>query len=255
MKISEKDIKEAIKHFESVRDNATVVLESDFGAKPNESDLVYRNRKKYAELAIQALKKQISTVTYTENKQNRREHMKNRYLFKAKRIDNKEWVTGALICSKDEIYKIVTSYLDGCDNGGMILACAYDVDESTVCQCTGLKDKNDNLIWEHDAVERIDIHKSDEPTVGVIEYDIENTAFIIHWLDKPKYSAVLPWKEKIQVIGNEFDNLKLSESEVDMNKKEELNNYNKIRLKKRADPKRKARIVNRLLKADFFKER
>ena len=33
MKISEKDIKEAIKHFESVRDNATVVLESDFGGK------------------------------------------------------------------------------------------------------------------------------------------------------------------------------------------------------------------------------
>ena len=102
---------------------------------------------------------------------------------------------------------------------------------------------------------RLEIHKVDEPTVGVIEYDIENTAFIIHWLDKPKYSAVFPWKEKIQVIGNEFDNLKLSESESYMNKKEEINNYNKIRLKKRADPKRKARIINRLLKADFFKER
>ena len=57
MKTSEKDIKEAIKHFECVRDNATVVLESDFGTKTNESDLIYRKRKKYAELAIQALKK------------------------------------------------------------------------------------------------------------------------------------------------------------------------------------------------------
>lgn len=215
MKTSEKEIKEAIKHFESVRDNATVVLQSDFGTKTNESDLIYRKRKKYAELAIQALKKQIpkKTITYTETKQNRREHMENRYLFKAKRIDNKEWVTGALICSKDEIYKIVTSYLDGHDNGGMILTCAYDVNESTICQCTGLKDKNENLIWENDVVGRLEIHKVDEPTVGVIEYDIENTSFIIHWLDKPKYSAVFPWKEKIQVIGNEFDNLKLSESE------------------------------------------
>ena len=47
--------------------------------------------------------------------------------------------------------------------------------------------------------------------------------------------------------------LNCQKARVDMNKKEEINNYNKIRLKKRADPKRKARIVNRLLKANFKK--
>ena len=25
---------------------------------------------------------------------------------------------------------------------------SYEVDENTICQCTGLKDKNGNLIWE-----------------------------------------------------------------------------------------------------------
>ena len=29
----------------------------------------------------------------------------------------------------------------------------YEVDQSTVCQCTGLKDKNGKLIWENDIIE------------------------------------------------------------------------------------------------------
>ena len=42
-----------------MRNRSTVVLDSGFGTRPGESDLVYRNRKKYAELAIEALQKQI----------------------------------------------------------------------------------------------------------------------------------------------------------------------------------------------------
>lgn len=49
--------KKAIKHFEYVRDGAIAVLDSGFGAHENESDIVYQNRKMYAELAIYALKK------------------------------------------------------------------------------------------------------------------------------------------------------------------------------------------------------
>ena len=30
----------------------------------------------------------------------------------------------------------------------------YEVDISTICQCTGLKDKNDKLIWENDICDR-----------------------------------------------------------------------------------------------------
>lgn len=29
---------------------------------------------------------------------------------------------------------------------------AFEVETSTICQCTGLKDKNGNLIWENDIV-------------------------------------------------------------------------------------------------------
>ena len=52
-------IKKAIKHFECVKSDAVAVLDSGFGTKPNESNIVYKNRKLYAELAVNALEKQI----------------------------------------------------------------------------------------------------------------------------------------------------------------------------------------------------
>lgn len=52
-------IEKAIKHFECVRDEAKAVLDSGFGTKPNESNILFKNRKLYAELAIKALEKQI----------------------------------------------------------------------------------------------------------------------------------------------------------------------------------------------------
>lgn len=53
------DIEKAIKHFECMKSDAVAVLDSGFGTKPNESNTVYKNRKLYAELAINALEKQI----------------------------------------------------------------------------------------------------------------------------------------------------------------------------------------------------
>jgi uncharacterized phage protein (TIGR01671 family) len=88
-----------------------------------------------------------------------------------------------------------------------------EVDERTVCQCTGLKDKNGNMMYENDIVKRTDKPKAGEPTIGIIEYDIANTAFLIRWIDNPNYSPTFPWKEKIEVIGNIFDNKDLLESE------------------------------------------
>ena len=71
--------------------------------------------------------------------------MSSKYLFKAKRIDNGEWVEGYIVeypSGKTEIYKKAIEPPD-------VLA-IYEVDHSTICQCTGLKDKNGKLIWEHD---------------------------------------------------------------------------------------------------------
>ena len=137
--------------------------------------------------------------------------MEDRYLFKGKRIDNGEWITGYLLVKKKDFYICEKPYecmgeyssLNGQSYG---FGGFKFVDPSTICQCTGLK-----KFCEKDIVKRIDIHKVGDPSIGIIEYDVENTAFVIHWIDKQKYSPMYPWKDKIEVIGNIFDNSELLE--------------------------------------------
>lgn len=117
--------------------------------------------------------------------------MSDRYLYRAKRTDNGEFIEGLLTIMWGQFHIINP------DDENT----AYPIDESTICQCTGLK-----KLFEKDIVKRTDIHKVGEPSIGIIEYDVENTAFVIHWIDKEKYSPMYPWKDKIKVICNIFDN-------------------------------------------------
>lgn len=55
-KYTKEQIEKAIRHFTSMRDDAVVVLDSGFGTGKGESDLFYRNRKMYAEIAIEAIR-------------------------------------------------------------------------------------------------------------------------------------------------------------------------------------------------------
>ena len=76
--------------------------------------------------------------------------MEDRFLFRGKRIDTGEWVEGYLsypFCTEkgNESY-----YFYAKDSLGFFCRCV--VDASTICQCTGLKDKNGKLIWENDIV-------------------------------------------------------------------------------------------------------
>lgn len=67
--------------------------------------------------------------------------MEDRYLFKAKTCRG-DWVQGFLT-SKNGRWYIG-------NKAGRPLA--FEIRPETICQCTGLKDKNGKLIWENDIV-------------------------------------------------------------------------------------------------------
>ncbi len=133
--------------------------------------------------------------------------MNDRYLYKAKQKNWKElpkdewWVIGNLIIERnlnDEIkYRICP--LDYAQ------AFASEIDPSTICQCTGLTDKNGKKIWENDIVY---IRGNGLSGKGVIAY--ENGCFVLK--DKKRqrtYSLFGNWK--FRVDGNIFDNPELLE--------------------------------------------
>ena len=84
--------------------------------------------------------------------------MNDRYLFRAKHsLESKKWHIGNLVEEPDGLYLR--------DNKNDIMV--YIQDQSTICQCTGLKDKNGKLIWENDIVrfkhEKFDFDDGLEP--------------------------------------------------------------------------------------------
>ena len=136
--------------------------------------------------------------------------MNDRYLFRAKRTDNGEWGEGCLLIIDDSEYRIATSCLQG-DVKELLNVCAYEVDQSTICQCTEINDKNGKLIWENDIVKGkyYDNGKSHRH-IGQVKY-IYEAYKVVGVKQYTGYHAHLDCS--YEVIGNIFDNKELLERE------------------------------------------
>lgn len=133
--------------------------------------------------------------------------MKDRYLFKAKRLDNGEWVKGALVYDDmDKLYRIIIE-LDYSTGTCITTDKAPRVDASTICQCTGLKDKNGKLIWENDIVNCLA-----EECCGYIGWNEDEAGFYFNvLLEDGTYEEehIYDYVDCMDVIGNVFDNPEL----------------------------------------------
>lgn len=94
----------------------------------------------------------------------------DRYIFKAKRVDNEEWVHG---------YYANCRYKDKLQTGHFIIQypnSQHEIYTSTLCQCTGFKDESGKDIFEGDKLiltveyEDYDGEEKVECVTGVVEW-------------------------------------------------------------------------------------
>lgn len=148
--------------------------------------------------------------------------MSREILFRGKRVDNGEWVYGYLF---DDGYQkprhvfvgglMIDEYKGtACDEWDINGIDFYDVKPNTICQYTGLTDKNGKKIFEGDIVRYGEV--CGEVKFGLHESNWQigkyNQGFFVTFPKEYLLRNELGyWRNKIVVAGNVFDNPELLE--------------------------------------------
>lgn len=141
-------------------------------------------------------------------------------LFKGKRIDNNEWVEGCYVeCNGKTFIGInISIYGDIFEVFCTPVIRWFKVDPKTLCQFTGLYDKNGKRIWENDIVN----HNGEYAPVkfgrycSSFDYGSYNFGFYVDFSEKTFYRKELGyWCRKVETAGNVFDNPELLQEESD----------------------------------------
>ncbi|MCI5588339.1 MAG: YopX family protein [Lachnospiraceae bacterium] len=153
-------------------------------------------------------------------------------LFKAKRVDNGEWVEGyyykmseTTYCFKEDYerkpvpehhYILQERMTDWGLPNQMV---QIEIIPETLCQFTGLCDRYGNKIWENDILKM----RSDE--YAQVKFGLYNTGFVIGNYNQGFYAAFSEdsyyrhelgyWCKESYVRGNTFDNPELLQEKLD----------------------------------------
>lgn len=150
--------------------------------------------------------------------------MEDRYLFKAKTTPkekgefNNVWVIGNLIVSNGKYYIHPINNAVSVENEIGRIIVMHEVIPDTICQCTGLTDKNDKLIWENDIV-KFDVYcyeKLVSSTISQIKWcnDLCALSLVVNNRGtRGTLGHLMDLNKEVEVIGNIFDNPELLESE------------------------------------------
>ena len=139
--------------------------------------------------------------------------MNDRYLYRAKWTDNGEWIVGYYVRGLDMyekevhiIFEPTTIFYSHGETDGFV-----EVDPYTICQCTGLKDKNGKLIWENDImVAHLDDSFPEDTTYARVVWN--NNGFCTKEQGSEDISPLDKFdQEHFEVCGNLFDNPELLE--------------------------------------------
>lgn len=141
-------------------------------------------------------------------------------LFKAKRLDNGEWVEGDLIQNIFGGMKRMWISSESYDKERLRSVHKYitewrgiEIDPDTICQYTGLTDKNSRKIWENDIVQA---WSEGSNAIGKVIRRVDGLYIMYPAYQKKEFWGLYPnknGKTTVEVIGNIFDNEELLEVE------------------------------------------
>lgn len=130
-------------------------------------------------------------------------------LFKAKRKDNGKWVEGNYVEKYDLLGKRhLILYVDN-----YVRWKCVEIVPETLCQFTGLCDKNGNRIWENDILmAHLDESCPEDVTYEAVEWNV--AGWVTHETDSTDKQYLDKFDlEHFEVVGNIFDNKELLQEE------------------------------------------